>query len=131
MTDAGDELLGLIRTELKRRRVSSNDMDLLAEIVGRTIITVMSTPRFYERLLVVLELRKENELLRYHLASTQAMLNRLVQSRLPVVRAKKTAAKPRKAAAKKAPVVKKAPAVRVRGSTAANRKAFKQGYRGT
>jgi hypothetical protein len=128
MTVEGDELLAMIRTELRRRRVPPSDLDLLTEIVGRTVVAVMSTPKFYDRLRVVLELRQENELLRYHLASTQAMLNRLVKSRMPTTKPKP---KPRKKAApRKSPVVKKAPGVRVKGSTAANRKAFREGYGG-
>ena len=125
MTNEGDELLWMIRQAVRQRGVPKGQEEMLTELVGRTVIMVMSEPRFYSRLTVVAQLQAENNLLRQHLAFAQATLARLAPA---TMRAPRKVPAKKKAGAKR--VVKKSPAVKVKGSTAKNRNAFKQGYRG-
>jgi hypothetical protein len=122
----GDELLGMIRQAVSQYPLPVQQQEMVTEIVGRTVIAVMSNPRFLNRLLIVQQLQHENVALRQHLMQLQAFLR---QHGTPVK------APPRKKAAKKAPAKKKpvarSPQVRVKGSTPGNRRAFKQGYRGS
>lgn len=118
----GDELLALIRQAVAESHVPRPYQDVVTELVARTAITVMTQPRFLQRLTIVMELQAENAALRQNLAVLTAMVNR---HQPPTVK------RPRKKApAKKKAVAKRAPSVRVKGSTSANRQAFKQGYRG-
>ena len=73
----GDELLGMIRQAVRQRGVPLDQQEMLVELVGRTVILVMSEPRFYSRLTVVAQLQAENNLLRQHLAFAQSTLARL------------------------------------------------------
>ena len=120
----GDELLALIRQAVAESHVPRPYQDVVIELVARTAITVMTQPRFLQRLTVVMELQAENAALRQNLAVLTAMVNRFQPAAASVKRPRK------KAPAKKKAVAKRAPAVRVKGSTASNRQAFKQGYRG-
>lgn len=119
----GDELLALIREHV-RQQVPAAHRDKITEMVANILLMVMSEQRFYSQLRVVLDLQAENSMLRNELAKAVALVNRLASARVPV-----PYAKPRKKAAAKKVGVK--PKIQVKGSTASNRRAFKEGYRGT
>ena len=121
----GDELLVLIRQGVSQYPLPQEQQDMVVEIVARTLIAVASTPHFANRLLVVQQLARENAALRQTLMQLQAFLRAQGTKPPPV---KKAAPKKRKAAAKK--TVARGPKIQVKGSTPANRRAFKQGYRG-
>lgn len=110
----GDELLAAVRQHVAELHIPLEQREAVTILVARTVVTIMSNPRFFYRLAGVQHLKQENEALRQHLMLLQAV-------RQPA---------PRKRPAKKAPakkVVKKSPAVRVRSSQS---KAFKRGARG-
>jgi hypothetical protein len=112
----GDELLAMIRQAVADYGVPPSQQPFITDMVARIAVTVMTDPRFLYRLSVVLQLQEENQALRHHIAMMQTPT--------------RSKAAPRKKASPKKRVVKKAPAVQVRGSTKANRQAFRQGYRG-
>jgi len=106
MTTDGDELLGMIREIVDFHGVPEAHKAVVVDTAGRVILTVLTSPHFYERLKFVNDLRVQNEMLRQQLAQVSALVYRAnlqpVKKR-PIKRAaKKTAAK--KTAAK--PVVR-------------------------
>jgi hypothetical protein len=114
----GDHLLQAIRGHVMALGVPIEQQEALTILVAQTVVTIMSDPRFFNHLVPVQRLQAENAALRQHLMLLQ------MPQRAPA---------PRKRPAKKAPVkktVSKSPTVKVRGSTAANRRAFKQGFGG-
>lgn len=119
---AGDDLLARIQEAVRQHNVPPAQQEIVVELVGRSLITIMNDPAFYTQLRPVIELRNENALLR------QALMNVQAQMRQAVVKA---SPRKRTAAPKKPRVVKKAPPIRVKGSTAANRRAFKEGFKGS
>jgi hypothetical protein len=123
-TTVGDDLLARIREAVRLQGVPVSQQAAVIELVGRSLITILNDPSFYMQLRPVLELQAENATLRNMLGQVQAQMNRLVVAKSP---RKRTA--PRKPGPPK--VVKKAPAIRVKGSTAANRTAFRKGFSGT
>ena len=122
----GDELLAMIREIVAFHGVAPQQQAVVSDAAARVVLTVLSNPHFYNNLSVVLALRQQNEMLRQQLANVSALVYRanLQPKKTP---AKKAPAKKRAAA--KRPVAK-APTIKVKGSTAANRQAFKQGYKG-
>lgn len=112
----GDELLERIRQEVANR-VIPEEVDRTTQVVAYVVVTIMSDPRFFTSLAQVQALLQENALLRQHLAIAQSGLNRVAATKVGKV-------------TKKRRVVKKNPTIQVRGSTAANRRNFKQGFRG-
>lgn len=127
MTNLGDELLIRIREAVRQQGVAPSMQDTVIELVGRALITILNDPAFYTQLRPVLELQAENAVLRNTLATVQAQMHRMVAVSAPK---RRPPAKKKAAAPKKPRVVKKAPSIRVKGSTAANRKAFKEGFGG-
>lgn len=127
MTNESDELLFMIRRYVADR-VDPELRDIATEGVVYSLTALMAEPRFYSQLNVVQRLQMENEMLRQQLAYTTAALARFQPVKVPT--ATKRPAKKR-AAKKSAPLkVVSNPTIKVKGSTAANRRAFKQGYRG-
>lgn len=66
----GDDLLAHIRAYV-RGRVPPAWEDLVVELVGRTVVLVMTTPAFYNHLTYVQELQRENAALRAALRPVQ------------------------------------------------------------
>jgi len=98
MTTDGDELLGMIREIVDFHGVPEAHKAVVVDTAGRVILTVLTSPHFYERLKFVNDLRVQNEMLRQQLAQVSALVYRAnlqpVKKR-PIKRAaKKTAAKP-------------------------------------
>ena len=124
MPSEGDDLLALIRNAVKenRSRIPYEQTDAITEIIGRMIVLIVTDPKFFSRLAPVQRLQLENAALRQELMRLQAFVRQMAT---PV---RKAPAK-KKAAAKKP--VARSPQVKVKGSTATNRRAFKQGYRGS
>ena len=122
MTTQGDELLAMIREAVAHHGVPPQHRAIVVDTAARVAMMVMSEPRYYNNLSVVLALREQNALLRQQLANVSALVYRANLQPQP----KKAPAKKRAA---KRPVAK-APTIKVKGSTAANRQAFKQGYKG-
>ena len=122
MTTEGDFLLALIRQAVTDMNVPNSQREPIVEIIARTVITVMSDPRLLNRLSVVMALQQENAELRQYIMQLRAFQERYVAHNPP--RARK--APPRKKPAKKKAAAR--PKIQVKGSTAANRRAFKQGY---
>lgn len=118
----GDELLALIQESVRAHQVPPAYQAMVTEMVALTVVRVMSDPRYLMRLQIVMELQQENVELRRALAVASATVSR------SGVKARKKAAPRKKAAAKRATV--RAPQVRVKGSTSANRQAFREGYSG-
>jgi hypothetical protein len=101
--------------------VPANLENLVTELVGRTVVLIMTTPAFYNHLRAVQELQAENWNLRQALIAYQ---------RSEAIRVQK--ARPRKAPAKKS-VAKKMPAPRKaapRKTAKSNVHAFKRGASG-
>lgn len=117
----GDELLAMIREIVAFHGVAPQQQAVVSDAAARVVLTVLSNPHFYNNLSVVLALRQQNEMLRQQLANVSALVYRANLQPQPK--------KPTKRPAKKKAVAK-SPAVKVKGSTAANRQAFKQGYKG-
>ena len=95
----GDDLLRHIHHYV-HGRVPPNLENLVTELVGRTVVLIMSTPDFYNHLKPIQELQLENWQLRQALIAYQhgaGVRKAPVKKRAPT---KKAA--PRKAAAKKA-----------------------------
>ena len=118
----GDDLLAAIRQFVAELHIPVEQREAITILVGRTVVTIMSDPRFFNHLIPVQRLQAENAALRQHLLMMQ----------VPMAAPRKAAARKR-APARKAPakkVVRKSPPIRVKGSTPANRRAFKQGYNG-
>jgi hypothetical protein len=111
-TSEGDDLLRHIYSYV-HGRVPPQYENLVTELVGRTVVLVMTTPEFYNHLKPIQELQMENWNLR------QALIAYQRAERVRTTR--KAAPKARKAPAKKAPA-KKLPTSNVR--------AFKKGARG-
>ena len=109
----GDDLLRNIRSFV-HGRVPPNLEELVTELVGRTVVLVMTTPEFYLHLSYVQDLLAQNAALRAHLI-------RQPPPRPPAKKAPAKKAAPRKATPAKR-VVKKA-------STSRNQ-AFKRGAQG-
>lgn len=134
MTATGDELLSRIRQAVIEQKVPAAHQEVVIELVARSVITIMSDPAFFGQLRVVLDLQKENQLLRQQLTQ-MAALNSALKSALKPRGSKQPVYKvPAKTKARKTPPTKApkvTPKVQVRGSTASNRKAFKEGYRGS
>jgi hypothetical protein len=116
VSDEGDDLLRHIRGFV-HGRVPPNLENLVTELVGRTVVLVMTTPEFCNHLKAVQELQQENWNLR------QALIAQSSQ-RHPSTRRK---AAPKKAAAPVKKAVKKAPAKKAASS---NVRAFKRGATG-
>jgi hypothetical protein len=115
----GDELLAAVRQHVAELQVPLDQREAVTVLVARSVVTIMSNPRFFYRLAGVQRLQAENIALRQHIMLLQA-------TKAPAPRkrpAKKAPAK--KAAAKR--VVQTKPPVRVRSSQS---KAFKRGARG-
>lgn len=133
--NTGDELLARIHQAVVDLKVPPAQRERLIELVGRCVITIMTDPTFYNQLRVVIDLREENQAMRQQLASSAVLISSLRAALATTPRrapAKKAPA--RKAAAKKASPkapIARAPKIQVKGSTAANRKAFREGFRGT
>lgn len=111
----GDELLAAIRQHVAQLHIPLEQREAVTVLVGRTVITIMSDPRFFNHLVPVQRLQAENAALRQHLMMLQSVRPNPPQPRKRA--AKKTAAKK---------VVRKSPPVQVRSST----KAFKRGAQG-
>ena len=114
MSDEGDDLLRHI-AGFVHGRVPANMERLVTELVGRTVVLIMTTPAFVNHLRVVQELQQENWNLRQALITYQ---------RAEQVRTQK--ARTRKAPAKKVPAPRKAAPKKA----ASNVKAFKRGASG-
>jgi len=96
---------------------------LVTELVGRTVVLIMTTPAFVNHLRAVQELQQENWNLRQALISYQ----RAEQVRAQRARTRKSAATPKKAAApRKAAPRKAAP----KKAPSSNVRAFKRGSSG-
>lgn len=122
MPTEGDQLLAFIRQAVVDLRVPPAHQPMVVEATARTVIAVLTNPAYLGQLAIVRELQTENANLRQYLAQQQMFLQRM-QTVSPM----KPPARPRKRSPKKAPAVTKNPPIRVKGSTAANRRAFKQG----
>ena len=124
MSDEGDDLLRHIHSFV-RGRVPANMEPLVVELVGRTVVLIMSTPSFYGHLLAFQELQRENWNLRQALITYQ----RAEQVRVQRARPRKAPAR----AAPKKPVVKKAQTARKaapKKAASSNVRAFKRGASG-
>lgn len=103
MSDEGDDLLRHIRGYV-HGRVPANLEPLVTELVGRTVVLIMTTPAFVNHLRAVQELQAENWNLRQALITYQhAEQVRAQKARTRKASAAKKVATPRKAAPKKAP----------------------------
>ena len=120
MSDEGDDLLNHIRLFV-RGRVAPQYENLVVELVGRTVVLIMSTPSFYGHLLAFQELQRENWNLRQALIAYQ----HAEQVRTQKARTRKAPAK--KAAPRKAPTPRKAAP---RKAPTSNVRAFKRGAAG-
>src|SRR4051812_1364652 len=98
VTSEGDDLLQHVR-EFVRGRVPPHQEELITELVGKTVVVVMTTPAFYNHLIIIQQLQLENWNLRQALIPYQ---------QAEQVRAKRAAARKagaaKKAAPRKAPV---------------------------
>jgi hypothetical protein len=56
-TPEGDDLLRMIRQFVKERGTPPSQIEMITELVARTVVTVMTEPRFYSHLLVVQNLQ--------------------------------------------------------------------------
>jgi hypothetical protein len=117
VTTESDELLFMVRRFVKDR-VEPRYEAIVTEGIVRTLVVMMSDPRFYTRLSIVSQLQMENEMLRMHLANATAALARYQ----PVKVAPKKKRPAKKSTAKRRPVATNPPV--------AVKRAFKQGYRG-
>lgn len=101
MSEEGDDLLNHIRGFV-RGRVHPNQEQLVTELVGRTVVLIMTTPSFFNHLRVIQDLQRENWQLRQALIAYQHD----AQARAQRARARKASAAkkaaPRKAAPRKA-----------------------------
>lgn len=120
----GDAVLAEIRREVIKLRVPAAQQEAVVMAAAHAVIAVLTNPQFLNRIGIVIQMQHE-------IATLRQMLAVATQAR------KAAAPRPRKAAPRKAPakkaakrIVKTAPKIQVKGSTAANRKAFNQGYRG-
>jgi hypothetical protein len=113
VNDAGDDLLRHIHSFV-RGRVPPAMENVVTELVGRTVVLIMSRPEFYNHLRMVQELQQENWNLRQALIAYQ---------RAEQVRAQK--ARTRKASA--AANAKKAARPAPKKAAASNVRAFKRG----
>ena len=121
MNQDGEDLLAHVRAFV-REKVPPKDVETTTEIIVRLIVLLMSKPEFYNHLRIVMNLQAENQALRQR-------LSRLMdEARTKRLRSQAVKAGMRKTAAAKATPVKKA--APVKGSTAANRKAFQKGVTG-
>ena len=121
MSDEGDDLLRHIYGFV-HGRVPANLENLVTELVGRTVVLIMTTPAFYNHLKAVQDLQMENWNLRQALiAYQQGNPVRVRKAAAP----KKTAAK--KTAAKKVPTPRKTAPKKAAKS---NVHAFKRGASG-
>ena len=122
MSDEGDDLLRHIRAYV-HGRVPANLEELVTELVGRTVVLIMTTPAFVNHLRAVQELQAENWNLRQALIAYQRATG--------PVRVQKAAPRPRKAAAKR-PAAKKVATPRKAApkKAASNVRAFKRGASG-
>lgn len=112
MSDEGDDLLRHINGYV-RGRVPPNLERLVTELVGRTVVLIMTTPAFLNHLRAIQELQQDNWNLRQALISYQ----RAEQVRAQKARARKASA------AKKAAPRKTAP----KKASSSNVRAFKRG----
>ena len=96
----GDELLAMVREAVRAHAVPREQQSAVTELVARVAVTVMSQPRFYRNLRVVLDLQDENAVLRQQLANLSAVVYRSGMVRKPAKPRRKVPAK--KAAVKKA-----------------------------
>jgi hypothetical protein len=116
VSDEGDDLLRHIAGYV-HGRVPANLENLVTELVGRTVVLIMTTPSFVSHLRVVQELQQENWNLRQALIAYQhAEQVRAQRARTRKASAAKKVPAPRKAAPRKA--------------TSSNVKAFKRGTSG-
>ena len=116
----GDDLLRHIHAYV-HGRVPAQHENLIVELVGRTVVLVMTTPEFYNHLKPIQDLQLENWNLRQALIAYQRAERVRTQKGRTRAPAKKAASKPRKAAPRK-PAVKK--------SSGSNVRAFKRGASG-
>lgn len=116
-------LLARIQHEVRLVKIPEDQQDRVVEVIVSTLIKILTDPAVYNTLQPVMELRQENAALR------QALMVATVRKQLP---ARKSPAKPKvkKVAPARKATAPRAPKVQVRGSTAANRKAFKEGFSG-
>lgn len=100
--DAGDDLLRHIRSYV-RGRVPPNLESIVVELVGRSVVLIMTTPDFYNHLTYVQQLQRENWNLRQALIGyQQAERQRAQKARArKVAAAQKAAGAPKKAAPRK------------------------------
>ena len=116
MSDEGDDLLRHIRSFV-HGRVPANMEELVTELVGRTVVLIMTTPAFFNHLRAIQDLQAENWQLRQALIAYQrAEQVRAQRARTRKAAGAKKVATPRKAAPKKA--------------ASSNVKAFKRGASG-
>jgi hypothetical protein len=104
-----------IRQYVVASGVSPEKVEIVTRTVCVTLAALMNDPAFTNELVVVRRLQEENQYLR-----TQYTILKQTLASLGVQTARK-----------RAPAKKKAPAApRVKGGTAAQRRAFRQGYQG-
>lgn len=124
MSDAGDDLLNHIRS-IVHGRVPPNLEETVTDMVGRTVVLIMSTPAFYNHLVIVQQLQRQNWDLRQALIAYQ----RADQERAQRALARRVAAARKAAPAKKAtprPAKRAAP----KKAATSNARAFKRGAAG-
>ena len=93
MTTDGDELLGMIREIVEFHGVPRQHQAVVVDTAARVILTVLTTPHFYERLKFVNDLRIQNEMLRQQLAQVSALVYRANLQPVKKRAVKKTPAK--------------------------------------
>jgi len=121
----GDDLLRHIRGFV-HGRVPASQEETVVELVGKTVVLIMTTPAFYNHLVIIQQMQLENYNLRQALIRYQ---------QAEVVRARRAAARkagaskkaaPKKAPAKKAPVKRATP----RKAASSNVRSFMRGASG-
>lgn len=129
MNDVGKQLLERIQREVQLVKIPADQQDRVVEVIVSTLIKIITDPAIYSTLQPVLELQAINRNLQEQNQVLQQTLHAVMRGTV-AVQVRKTPAKlPKKTPARKA-VAKKPPKVQVKGSTAVNRKAFRQGFSG-
>lgn len=120
-TPEGDELLRMIRRLVEERGVHPTQRDVVTELVARTVVTVMTEPRFYTNLAIVQNLQARVTQLEFAIAQYAKQSQR----GSPAARPPKPMTS-RKQAAKKLPVKK----ISKKPPLPYNVRAFKKGAAG-
>ena len=108
-TPEGDQLLGIIQA-LVHGRVHPSQEQTVIEATANALVAIMSDPKLYSHLRVVMDLQQENWSLRQQILHLQRLLaaynhptNQTVKVQVKKAAPRKRAPAPRKAAAKKVP----------------------------